>query len=46
MHDATDDKISDQVPGTNPGTETTLITQFERFAAGLEDHVCSFFVRT
>jgi hypothetical protein len=46
MHDATNEKTSNQVPGTSTGAKTTLVTQFERFAAGLKYHVCSFFVRT
>jgi hypothetical protein len=46
MHDTTNEKTSDHIPGTNAGTKTTLVTQFERFAAGLEYHVCSFFIRT
>jgi hypothetical protein len=44
MHDAANNKTPDQIPGTNTGTKTTLVTQFERFAAGLEYYVCSFFI--
>jgi hypothetical protein len=46
MHDAANEKTSDQVPGTNTGAKTTLVTQFERFTTSLEYHVYSFFVRT
>jgi hypothetical protein len=46
MHDAANKKTSDQVPGTNTGAKTTLVTQFERFTTGLEYHINSFFVRT
>jgi hypothetical protein len=46
MHNAANEKTSDQVPGTNTGAKTALITQFERFTTGLEYHICSFFVRT
>jgi hypothetical protein len=46
MHYAANDKTSDQVPGTNTGAKTTLVTQFEWFATGFEYHIYSFFVRT
>jgi hypothetical protein len=46
MHDATNEKTPDRIPGTNAGTKTALVTQFERFAAGLEYYVCSFFIGT
>jgi hypothetical protein len=46
MHDAANEKTSDHVPRTNTGAKTTLVTQFERLATGLEDHICSFFVGT
>jgi len=46
MYDTANNKIADQVPGTNTSAKTTLVTQFERFPTGLQYHIYSFFVRT
>jgi hypothetical protein len=46
VHDTTNDETAHLIPGTNAGAKTALIAQFERFAASLQYHICSFFVRT
>jgi hypothetical protein len=46
MHDAANEKIADQIPRTNTGAKTTLVTQVKRLTASLNYQIFGLFIRT